>query len=104
MKVRQQRLIVFIGESVGIVRPGGMVSGFSHQGDGTVVLAVTPLIAEPPGFIAGFFRHIEDGGRFKEFLAIVLALFRKCPLQHGNGLRPGGIGVVVVDKARCIAA
>ncbi len=88
VQIGQQSLVIFIGEGIGIVCPCGMVCGFGDQGDGTVVLAVTSLIAEPPGFITGFFGNVDNGGRFKEFLAVVLALLRKRPLQNGNGLRP----------------
>ena len=85
-QILEQRLVVFIGEVIGVVGPFCMVGSFRYQCDGTVVLAVAALITEPPGLIAGFFGYVDDGSRIKEFLAIILALLRQCPLQDRNRL------------------
>ena len=92
-QVRQQGLIVLVGEVVGVVRPLGVVGSLGYQSDGAVVLAVAALVAEPPGFIAGFLGHVNDGGGVKELLAVVLALLREGPLEHRYRLGPGGIGM-----------
>ena len=93
-KIGQQGLIVLVRKVVGVVRPLRMVRSLGHQSDGAVVLAVTALVAEPPGLIAGLLGHVDDGGRIEELLAVVLALLRQSPLQHRHRLGPRGVGMM----------
>ena len=57
----QQGFVVFVGEVVGVIGPFRMVGGLGDKGNGTVILAVAALVAEPPGFIAGFLGYVDDG-------------------------------------------
>ena len=93
LEIVQQRLVVFVGEVVGVVRPFRVIGRLGDERDGAVILAVAPLVAEPVGRIARLFRDVEDGGRVEEFFVVVLALLRERALQHGHGLRPAGVSV-----------
>ena len=86
-QVRQQGLVVLVGEVVGVVGPFRVVGRLGDERDGAVVLAVAALIAEPVGVVARLLGDVEDGGGVEELLVVVLALLRQGALQDGDGLR-----------------
>ena len=98
-QIREEFFVVFRRKGIGVIRPLRLVRGLCDHRDRAVKLPVAPLIAEPVGLVADFFRNVENRCGFEELLVVVLALFGERALKDGDGLRPRGIGVLVEDEA-----
>lgn len=55
----QQSFIVFIGKDIGIIGSFRMIRCFGDERNGTVILSVAALVAEPISFITGLFGYIN---------------------------------------------
>ena len=98
-QVREQALVILRRKIVGVVRPLRHVCRLGDHRDRTVELTVAPLVAEPVRLVADLLRHIEDRRRLIELLVVVLALLRQRALQHGNGLRPRGVDILIDQES-----
>ena len=97
-EVRQQRLVVLVGEVVRVVRPLRVIGCLGDERDRAVVLPVAPLVAEPPRLIARLFCDVDNRGGAPKLLVVVLALLRERALQDGHGLRPARVGVLEEEE------
>ena len=98
-QVREQALVILGREIVGVICPLRHVRRLGDHRDRTVELPIAPLIAEPIRLVADLLRHIEDRRRLIELLVVVLALLRQRALQHGNGLRPRGVDILIDQES-----
>ena len=98
-QVREQALVILGRKIVGVICPLRHICRLGDHRDRTVELPVAPLIAEPIRLVADLLRHIEDRRRLIELLVVVLALLRQRALQHGDGLRPRGVDILIDQES-----
>ena len=98
-QVWEQALVILGREIVGVICPLRHICRLGDHRDRTVELPIAPLIAKPIRLVADLLRHIEDRRRLIELLVVVLALLRQRALQHGDGLRPRGVDILIDQES-----
>ena len=94
-QIWEEALVILRCKIVRVICPLCLIGRLCDHRNRTVKLPIAPLIAEPVGLVADFLCHIENRCRLIELLVIVLTLLRQRTLQHGNGLRPCRVDILI---------